>query len=133
MTDWTTIAETDHIERGTLPRGGGIGLKEGETLSTSEEGLLFEWASDSGYIGGELHITWPDLLKHAPSSEMWFELTTRGILKPVNEVLEHVPTAALVAALLTRPRCCVSDDNGKEAISGVSPALISDDNNGDGV
>lgn len=59
-----TIAEHE-VERGYLPQGGS-GLKEGEVVSATRKGLVFEYAQDGGYISGEIRVSWADVLKHAP-------------------------------------------------------------------
>lgn len=77
-----TIAEHE-VERGHLPQGGS-GLKEGEVVSATRKGLVFEYAQDGGYISGEIRVSWADILKHAPTRTMFEELLAREKAHPVN-------------------------------------------------
>ena len=70
--EMTQIAASEYLERGYMMGAveSGEVLKEGAEAFATSEGVLVEYAAESGYVGGELLIPWADILKHAPLWEL---------------------------------------------------------------
>ena len=77
--EMTQIAASEYLERGYMMGAveSGEVLKEGAEAFATSEGVLVEYAAESGYVWGELPIPWPDILKHAPVAALVAEMERR--------------------------------------------------------